>query len=226
MSKLLSLYLGELVHCDTDATNYEEKLEFFKVYDETRKDFDKQLLKKIMKMEYDAETLGQKYVKIKRYEKELSYKKCELISKEHNNGYVFITINPKPGLTFEEFQKSVEKAVERNIFTSYRYVYEQRGSCIEEQGKGFHCHMLCKRNLNYKPSKVTVNLKNTFKKITNVDNPALLNIQHIGEDFAKDKNDYITSVKTGEGKDVKQEVDVVWREAIGIEAVYGDEILI
>lgn len=221
MPKLFELYLGRLAK-DSSPDNHWLKEELFKVYDDARKDFDKALIRRIMKAEYETESLGEKYIELKNYEKELAAKKQELISKEHNNGFVFITINPKPDVSLADFKKAVEKAVERNIFTASRYVYEQRGSTVNEQGKGFHCHMLCKRNLNYKPSKVSANLKNTFKKITNVDNTSLLNIQHIGEDFAKDKDEYITSVKTGEGKDLKQEVDVVWRQAEGLESVYGE----
>lgn len=220
MSKLLKLYLGKLDEEHTPE-NLTTQMEYFDLFDESKKEFDKALLKKIMKMEYETECLGEKYVKIKEYEKELFTLKKELLSKEHNNGYCFITVNPKPNTTLSDFQKIIEKAVERNIFTAFRYVYEQRGSCIEDKGKGFHCHILCKRNLNYKPSKVSSNLKNTFKKVTNVDNPSLLNIQHIGEDFAKDKNEYIISVKTGKGKDVKQEIDVVWRQAEGLQTVYS-----
>ena len=67
-----------------------------------------------------------------------------------------------------------------------------------------------------------MNTKNTFKGITNVDNPQILNIQHIGHDFAKDKDEYITGVKTAEGKDKKQEIDTLFRKKNNLESVYGD----
>lgn len=120
-----------------------------------------------------------------------------------------------------DFRKAVEKVSGRNIFTECQYVYEQRGATIDKMGQGFHCHMLCKRNLNYKPSKVVSNVKNSFKDITNVGNPALLNIQIIGEEFARDKVEYITGAKTGEDKDKKQDIDVLWREAFGMPPFYG-----
>lgn len=221
MPKLLELYLGKDLAESSNPDDFWLKSEYFNLFDEARKDFDKALIKKIMKLEYDAETLGEKYVGLKKYEKELAEKKQQLISKEHNNGYIFITINPKPDVSLADFRKAVEKAAARNIFTECQYVYEQRGAMIAEMGKGFHCHMLCKRNLNYKPSKVANNIKNTFKDITNVGNPSLLNIQIIGDEFARDKVEYITGTKTGEDKDKKQDIDVLWRQAFGIDPFYG-----
>lgn len=194
-----------------------------KVYDEALHQFTKKKIESIIKLEYDAEILGQKMKDIKEYEKEVKMTLKENIAKEHNNGYCFITINPSPEVTLTQLQEKVEKFVKRNMFEKYRYVYEQRGSTEENMGQGFHAHILLKRNLNYKPSKISVNTKNTFKGITQVDNPQILNIQHIGEDFAKDKDEYIDGVKTGEGKDKKQQIDKIFRKKNNLESVYGDE---
>jgi hypothetical protein len=219
MSKLIEIYLGNI----DNKLSIERRLEHLKILREAEKEFDKSLIRKIMKMEYETESLGEKYIKIKEYEKELRTKKQDLTAKEHNNGFCFITISPKESVSLANFKKTVEKAVARNMFTSYLYVYEQRGKNTDEKGKGFHAHILVKRNLNYKPSKVANNLKNTFKDMTNVNNPQLLNIQHIGNDFAKDKVEYITSLKTDEGKDVKQEIDVIWRQAEDLLPFYGNK---
>ncbi len=219
MSKLIEIYLADL----NKHASVERRLETMKVLREAENEFEKTLIKKVLKMEYDTESLGEKYIKIRKYEKELISKKKEMTAVEHNNGYCFITISPKATVELAKFKKQVEKAVARNMFESYLYVYEQRGKTIEEKGKGFHAHILVKRNLNYKPSKVVSNLQNTFKDMTNVKNPQLLNIQHIGEDFMKDKVEYMVSVKTGEDKDVKQEIDVIWREAEGLKPYYGDK---
>jgi len=219
MSKLIEIYLADL----NKHASVERRLETMKVLREAENEFEKTLIKKVLKMEYDTESLGEKYIKIRKYEKELISKKKEMTAVEHNNGYCFITISPKATVELAKFKKQVEKAVARNMFESYLYVYEQRGKTIEEKGKGFHAHILVKRNLNYKPSKVVSNLQNTFKDMTNVRNPQLLNIQHIGEDFMKDKVEYMVSVKTGEDKDLKQEIDVIWREAEGLEPYYGNK---
>jgi len=192
-------------------------------YDKAYDNFLKKKLESIIKMEYDADLLGAKMIEIKEYEKSVKVKLKEKTAKEHNNAFVFITINPNEATTLTQLQEKVEKFVNRNMFSAYRYVYEQRGSTEKDMGHGFHAHILLKRNLDYKPSKISLNTKNTFKGITNVDNPQILNIQHIGHDFAKDKDEYMTGVKTGEGKDKKQEIDKIFRKKNNLESVYGDE---
>jgi len=220
MSKsIYQAYLGKL----DEKLSIEQRVEKMKALREAEKKFESQLLMRLMKKEYEAECLGETYKELRQYEKELDGKKKELTAKEHNNQFCFITVSPKESVSLEEFKKSVEKAVSRNMFRDYLYVYEQRGKSTDEQGKGFHTHILVKRNLNYKPSKIGLNLKNTFKNMTNVNNPQLLNIQHIGHEFAKDKVDYITSLKTDEGKDEKQKIDVIWRQAEDLLPFYGNK---
>lgn len=209
--------------CPTNLGEVKAWLDQGEIYDEALKQFTKKKIESIIKLEYDAELLGQKMIDIKEYEKEVKMTLKENIAKDHNNGYCFITINPSPEITLTQLQEKVEKFVKRNMFDKYRYVYEQRGSTEENMGHGFHAHILLKRNLNYKPSKISVNTKNTFKGITQVDNPQILNIQHIGEDFAKDKDEYIDGVKTGEGKDKKQQIDKIFRKKNNLESVYGDQ---
>lgn len=209
--------------CPTDLGEVRAWLDKGEIYDEALRQFTKKKIESIIKLEYDAELLGQKMIDIKEYEKEVKMTLKENIAKDHNNGYCFITINPSPEITLTQLQEKVEKFVKRNMFDKYRYVYEQRGSTEENMGHGFHAHILLKRNLNYKPSKISVNTKNTFKGITQVDNPQILNIQHIGEDFAKDKDEYIDGVKTGEGKDQKQAIDKIFRQKNNLESIYGEK---
>lgn len=221
MNEIYQIYLGDLV----EKQDVDGVLALGNTFKEAVKDFDKTLIKRLVKMSYEAECLGEKYTKLKQHETLLREKKKNLLAKEHNNGYVFITINPKPQVSLEEFDRQVRKAIGRNMFDGVCAVYEQRGTNEEEIGKGFHAHILAKRNLDYKPSKVANNLKNTFKSVCDVNNPALLNIQHIGEDFAQDKQDYILGIKTGEGKSIKQELDVVWRLKNDIKEYLGEKII-
>lgn len=197
-------------------------LEKTKEYENVLLNFKKKKFEQIIKMEYDLGKLGQQMLDVKEYEKTCRYELKEAIASEHNNAYCFVTINPNETTTLTEFEQKIDKFVNRNMFLGYRYVLEQRGATEAEMGKGFHAHILLKRNLDYKPSKIVINSKNTFKNITNVENSNILNIQHIGEDFAKDKDEYMTGVKTGEGKDAKQAIDKLWREKNNLESVYGD----
>lgn len=201
-------------------------LKLTQVFEEAVKEFDKGLIKKLVKLSYDANCLGEKYTKLKKKEQDLGEVIKQNIAVEHNNGFVFITVNPEPEVSFEDFDKQVRKLLKRNMFGGSLAVYEQRGKTEEEIGNGFHAHILAERNLNYKPSKVAKNTKNTFKGICDEKNPHLLNIQFIGPDFASDKQEYIIGTnKTGEGKDLKQNMDKVWRSSLGLEDYLGEKII-
>ncbi len=194
-----------------------------KLYFDELKDLKRRKFRKILEQQYKLETLGDFYKSTKKIE-ELNAQKMKLMTaKAHNNLFLFITVNPKPEITFEEFMKKMEKLINRNIFTNGLYVYEQRGSTEEDAGKGFHCHLLCERNLNYKPTKVVSCIKNTCKSLCNVKDKRLLNIQLIGEEFAQDKRQYIMGHnKTGEGKSVKQNIDTYWRKKNNLKEYYKD----
>lgn len=193
------------------------------VYCDELKEMRRRIYRKLLKMEYQLETLGDKYTAMKRLEERYSAELKVKTAKAHNNLYVWITINPKPGVPFLKFFQKMEKLVKRNIFTDYFYVYEQRGDCMENLGKGFHAHILATRNLNYKPSKVARNVRNSCKQIVgDIKSNNQVNIQFIGEEYAADKKEYITGMnKTGEGKDKKQMMDIIWRQKNSLKLYYN-----
>lgn len=141
----------------------------------------------------------------------------EMTAKEHNNGYCFISVRPKPKTKFEEFHKICTKLFHRNLFTEGYYLYEQTGTTPETMGQGFHAHFVMKRNLTYKPSKLKDFAYNSVKKICA---SQAFDCQHIGEDFRKDKLEYIFGLKTAEGKDLKQLMDVPFREHMQVQLYY------
>lgn len=68
--------------------------------------------------------------------------------------------------------------------------------------------------------------KNTFKHCCDVKKPELLNVRIHGEDFHKDKMEYINGIKTGQGKDKKQEMDKIFRKKNNIEIVYNAQNIV
>ncbi len=197
--------------------------EYSQMFFEEKKDLQRRKIKKILEQQYYLGTLGNLYNGMLKIENENVQKKKRMTAVAHNNLFLFITVNPKPEIPFKEFKKKMEKLSNRNIFNNALYVYEQRGSTEEEAGKGFHCHMLCERNLNYKPTKVVSCIKNTCKSLCNVKDKRVLNIQLIGEEFMNDKRLYILGHnKTGEGKSVKQNIDEYWRKKNNLNNHYKD----
>lgn len=195
---------------------------YFQIYRKEKKELTGRKIKIILEQEFKLETLGEFHQGLKKMINTNNHSIKEQLAVTNNNGYVFITINPKPGVNLENLKKKVDKLVNRKMFDTAIWAYEQRGSTEAEAGKGFHVHILLKRNLNYKPSKIIKNTRNTCKGLVgNENNNSQLNIQIIGEDFAKDKKNYFLGTnKTGEGKDIKQLIDIIWRKTVGLQPFY------
>lgn len=217
MSNLYNEYLGS----DDGREPMSERCKRHDGYHKAYDAFVQRKLASIMTMEYNLGKLGPEMKRLKEYEDKLKAENKEQVAEDHNNRYMFITINPKESVNFSDFRKKLEKLVNRQIFTNHMYVYEQRGKTRDEAGKGFHAHILVERNLSYKPSKTKELIQNTMKDIVgSVKSPNLLNLQFVGSDFILDKVEYMKADKTGEGKDEKQEIDLVWREQMELEQYY------
>jgi len=205
-----------------DGETAPEMAKNIKTYELALGEFTKRKLQNILTLEYEACKLGEKWETIREHEYKLREQLRVNTAKKHGNLYCFITINPDvKKINLETFRKKVDKLVNRNIFKAVKFVYEQRGQTPEDRGKGFHCHIIARRNLDYKPNKVSSLIKNSCKGLCNVDNEALLNIRWLHMDYVDDKIDYIEGTKTDEGKDVKQEQDVIFRKEQNIDKVYN-----
>ncbi len=210
-----------------------EQIEFFNKYNgihlEESDDLVRRKIRKILTQEYELERMGGFLKSIKDLEAQNALLLKEKKAFKKNNSHLFITINPKPSVTLEEFMKVCHKVAKKTCFSDKLYVFEQRGTTAGcDIGKGFHCHLLVARNLNYKPTKCIANMKSSLKKMVgNPNNQAQLNIVVIGPQFATDKRDYILGKnKTGEGKDAKQLGDDVFRQQNLISAYYGSKNII
>lgn len=195
---------------------------------QTEMQFYKNKYLKQLNMKYELELLGEDMKKMKHDNEKLAEQLKEQTARQHNNGYLFITINPKcptSDIMFKEkiahFEKSIIKFINRNFIEEAWAVIEQRGTTKDEAGQGYHAHIELRRNLNYRPSDIIKGAKNTFKRYCDVKNPNLLCCQIHGEDFHKDKMEYIEGVKTGEGKDKKQEIDIPFRKKYNLQTIYN-----
>lgn len=217
MSNLL-----QLLHQNEIPTNV--ILEWNNLYCREQKEMLRLKMRKHASMMFDLGLLGKEYSLLKEDLENLSIKVKERNSLKNNNLFIFITINPRPNEPFEKCHKIIKKIVKKTCFEEYLYVVEQRGTKEgNDIGKGFHFHILTKRNLKYKPTKCETNVRNSTKSICDSKNNSICNIQKIGIEFAQDKVDYITGKnKTGEGKDKKQEGDKIYREELSLSPFYGN----
>lgn len=217
---LYTEYLGT----DDGMESMTDRCKRHDTYHKAYEAFVQRKLASIMTMEYNLGKLSPEMKRVKEYEERLKAENKEQVAEDHNNRYMFITINPKQSVNFADFRKKLEKLVNRQIFVNHMYVYEQRGKTSEEAGNGFHAHILVERNLSYKPSKTKELIQNTMKDVVgSVKSPNLLNLQFVGSDFICDKVEYMKAEKTGEGKDEKQEIDLIWRQQLELEQYYETE---
>lgn len=196
---------------------------------EEEKKFFQTQYRKVLNMKFELETLGESMKAIKHKQENLRIQLKEKLAHEHNNGYLFITVNPKwtnqnadkEGV--KNFEKHLIKFINRNFIDEAWAVLEQRGDTELTCGEGCHAHIELKRNLNYRPSDIIKGVKNTFKKFCDVNNPNLLTCQTHGEEYHLDKMEYIKGVKTGDGKQIKQEIDKTFRKKYNLQIVYNKD---
>lgn len=103
--------------------------------------------------------------------------------------YWFITINPRPNVSLEEFKKRIEKIVRKVSVKEYFYVYEVR----KQDFSGLHCHMIVRTTA--RPYDFKRGIKNTVKSICDCENSSILNFKNITEDVIRDKIDYMLGQK-------------------------------
>jgi len=134
--------------------------------------------------------------------------------------HLFLTINPPPTLELNTFINAINKTLSKNWIDGYIYVIEQRGENHDELGKGFHTHILIKLTNHKKQSEVNREIKNTWKKILDIDNYHIMNIKFIDDDEQKRKQGYILGEKKEEIKHLKQKMDIEYRKVNNLRKYY------
>jgi len=119
--------------------------------EETRK-LKRKLIGDLIRQNYENDTLPE-FDAIK----EAIFLQKSAYANIQNKLYIWLTLNPKAPYTqdnFKLFKDKVVKFVNRKIFRGHMYVFEQRSTAIDTLGEGYHAHILLKRNISYKPSKI------------------------------------------------------------------------
>lgn len=188
------------------------------------KELRRRKFRKLLEQRYELEQCGELLKSVKHEIDSNKQLLKEAIAKKHNNGWLWVTINPKPDVSLESLVKIAKKLQKRAFVDECMWVVEQRGHNEETLGKGIHVHMLIKRKLDYKPYKCMKYLRNGCKKIVgNINNDNHVFIKVIGDEYAKDKIMYMSpGGKNGDGKDKKQDMDVIYRKNQGLEPFYGE----
>lgn len=134
----------------------------------------------------------------------------------------FITIRPDDSkCTIVDFINKVESFMKRKCFISYSLSYEQKGTCIEDLGKGFHVHIVADMKQN---SKGQV-LRDCLSSWNDWIEKGLITKNNIDVRTTKNPDkivdDYLIEYKSDDGhKEVTKDMDSLWRSTNNIESIY------
>jgi hypothetical protein len=186
----------------------------WKEFDDALKAEQTMILRRIIRREYKSGN----------YLSHLKQIEDNQFKKEEKDPYWWITINPHPKFNLKDIKYKIQAFVKRKIVANYIYVYEQRGTCKRSCGSGIHLHVLIKKDKKTMPTVFKRDIKNSFKAITDVNNKSVFNVHACPKKYLKDKYEYMTSVKTGDKKDIKQKYDIVFRKNNNLKKIYFDSL--
>lgn len=173
----------------------------------------------------EVKRLVELYIKYKEDIQQKEYindiRKINKSQPDKTNDTVFITINPKPKVTFEQFKKVVDKIISKKYLLNnetLHYSYEQRGESDDEIGKGFHCHILFKRGPKI-PHEIRREFKSSCKNICNISQSSCLNFKFTNSEYYDDKFLYLQGNKDEE-KNIKCKFDIKFRKKYNLKNYY------
>ena len=162
--------------------------------------------------EFPNKRVQAKYDYAEELKKRVKQKKFE----ETSYYFFWVTVCPPDSVPLSSLMKCVDKLLKKKWLTEAYYAYEQRGSNMKDMGKGTHVHLLIKRPPSKKPSHAEREIRSTFSSITQI-----VDHKNMIKKFWDDKFNYITGIKTGEGKSEKQVIDVPFRIANNLQSYYS-----
>lgn len=153
---------------------------------------------------------------------ELHTRYINLIKPPQNQNY-FITIRPDDNkCNFIDFKEKCLNFVNRKCFINYTLTFEQKGTCIDDLGKGFHCHIVAKMKQRSKGEIIRDTLSSWNDWINNkyitencieiipTKNPEAL------------VNNYLIEYKSEDNHKIKtKDWDDIWRSNMSIEKIYS-----
>lgn len=136
--------------------------------------------------------------------------------KAHN--WFFITIRPKPGITFEEFYILTYKFVNRAFMLDYKLVFEQKS--LTGEGDGFHLHMICNTKHRSK-GELLRDAKSSFSKVADENCVCVKTTRNPEEMFTK----YCIEYASDDGhKETTRDGDRIWRNKMNLADVYENDL--
>lgn len=147
-------------------------------------------------------------------------------------GEWMLTIRPSNDMPLHKFIEFSSKLFEKKIFGPFKYVYEQKGECLEELGNGKHLHAICNLIYSNKGIKWHINEIMRLVKKMNIEDFVLPNSIHLrkinNEKDMEYANNYIDPHifgKHNEHKKKSWEMDGEWRKRHHLLPIYDGNIV-
>lgn len=132
----------------------------------------------------------------------------------------WITLNPKPVVTFDEFKCTVMSRLMSRIFMKgATFVFEQRAA--QAPYSGFHCHIIVDKRMT--PKQMHDRVFNTMKGCCQL--PKHVDLRTYPYSYRTDKLDYMNGKKWDSEKDPIVEATKAWRDLEGIDDIYTNDDL-
>lgn len=145
--------------------------------------------------------------------------KPKIVQNYNLPNYVWVTVNPRDGVTVDELMKKVHKMYKKVWIQKCAYVFE-----IGKNGR-HHSHGLIKVREGFRNDKTKSLLANSVKDITDIKNDHCFCVRFIDEEAAKEKLRYMMGEKADEKQDAVIETQI-WRSEFDIQNMYGDSTLL
>lgn len=139
--------------------------------------------------------------------------------KEDAKEWLFITINPKDGISVEDFKNKILSLSKWKVFQKGSFVLEQRGENNDELGKGKHAHIMIEK-YSIERKRLINRLETTFKNFCDKPYENTINVKRKSPEHGRETLDeYMNGLKQ-EDKLLKVENDIQWRKKYYLQDIY------
>lgn len=130
--------------------------------------------------------------------------------------WYFVTVRPKPGVSFDDFYDVTHKYVNRRFMVDYKLSFEQKS--LEGSGEGFHVHIVCDTKHRSKGECLRDTLS-TFRCVA-ADNCVEVGVTSNPVALV---SKYLVAYASDDGhKEPTKDGDAAWRAKMRLESLYDN----
>lgn len=145
---------------------------------------------------------------------QLLHEKYESVVGKKTSNWYFITVRPKPGITFDQLYALAYKYTNRACMIDYTLSFEQKSK--EGTGEGHHVHIVCETKHRSK----TECLRDTISTFNSIADANCIDVKTTRNPQELIKNYLVEYKSDDEHKEPTKIGDAIWRGAMGLNPLY------